>query len=102
MKRDKFLQELNFKLYHEEILMKPKVNKIILSSGRSTNGVDFSLKEMILRMVTNKSLFTSKILLLNPKDSFADPPESGHYDEVKSSSWFKEAEQKECHLPNNI
>ena len=91
MKRDKILQGLNSKFYHEEILMKPKVNKIIMSIVRSTNVVTFSIKETILRMVTNKSLFTPKNLLLNPKDPFIDPPESAHYGEINSSSWFKEA-----------
>ena len=73
-------------MYHEEILMKSKVNKIINSLGRSTNVVTFSIKEMLLRMVTNTSLFTQKNLLLNPQDPFADPPESVYYGEFDSSS----------------
>ena len=73
-----------------------------MSSGCSTNVVTFSIKEMILRMVTNKSLFKPKNLLLNPQDSFADQPESVHYDEVNSGSWFKEAKINKCHLPNQI
>ena len=82
--------------------MKLNVNKNIMSSGRSTNGVTFSIKEMILRMVTNKSLITPTNLLLNPKDAFSDPPESAHYSKVNSGSWFKEAKQKKFHLPNHI
>ena len=73
--------------------MKPSVNKIIMSSGRSTNVVTFSIKEMILRMVTRKSLFTTKNLHLNPKDPFVDPPESACYGEVNYGSWFKEVKK---------
>ena len=82
MKREKFLQRLKFKLYDDEILIKPKVYKIIMSSGRTTNVVIFSIKEMTLHMVTNEGLFTPKNLLLNPKDPFADSPELANYGEV--------------------
>ena len=82
--------------------MKPKVNKTITSSGCSTNVVPFSIKETILRIVTNKSLFTLKNLLLSPKYPFSDPPESAHYGKVNSGSWFKETKQKEYHLTNHI
>ena len=47
MKREMFLQDLNAKLYGKEVLMKPSVENILLSSGRHTNVVTFSFKEMV-------------------------------------------------------
>ena len=72
-KRKMLLQDLNQKLYHNEILMKPRVHNIRLSSGRTTNVVTFSVKEMILRMVMNKSLFCPSNILLDP-DNPCPPP----------------------------
>ena len=90
MKREKFLQKLKFNLYHEEILMKHKVNKSITFSGRSTSVVTFSIKAIILRMVTYKSFSHQTNLLQNPQDPFTDPHESVYYGEADSGSWFKE------------
>ena len=49
-KRKMLLQELNQKLYQNDILMKPRVNNITLSSGRTTNVVTFIIKEMIFQI----------------------------------------------------
>ena len=75
--------------------MKPIIDTVHLSSGRSTNVITFSFKEMILRMVSNRSLFNSKNLLLSPKNPCADPPDSDYYSDVNSGTWFKEAKCRE-------
>ena len=51
--RNKFINDLNMKLYQDQIIMKPIVNPIALSSGRTTNVVTFSFKEMVLNIITN-------------------------------------------------
>ena len=86
MKREKFLQDLNSKIYGKEILMKPKVDYTVLSSGRSTNVVTFSMKEMILRMVMNKSLFSPQNLLLDPDNPCSLPNDSLYVGEVNSDT----------------
>ena len=48
MTRPRLLDDLNAKLYDKEVLMKPRLCRTNLSSGRSTNVVVFSVKEMIL------------------------------------------------------
>ena len=82
--------------------MKPIINTVHLSSGRNTNVVTFSFKEMILRMVSNRSLFNYKNLLLSPENPCADPPDSEYYSDVNTGTWFKEAKLKECTKPNHI
>ena len=62
----------------------------------------FSVKEMILKMVLNKSLFNPSNLLLDPDNPCVSPPESLYVGEVNSGSWMKEAIAKECTLPNHI
>ena len=61
MKRENFIQDLNSKMYGKEIMIKPKVDYTVLSSGRSTNVVTFSVKEIILHMVISRFIFTEKI-----------------------------------------
>ena len=102
MKRATFLQDLNHKLYGKQVLMKPSVDNILLSSGRNTNVVTFSFKEMVLRMVLNKSLFSPPNLLLNPDDPFSSPIESDYVGEVNSGTWMTNAIEKECTLPTHI
>ena len=102
MKREMFLQDLNAKLYGKEVLMKPSVENILLSSGRHTNVVTFSFKEMVLRMVLNKSMFTPQNLLLNPDDPCSLPHVSSYVGEVNTGTWMKNAIEKECTLPNHI
>ena len=101
-RREKFITDLNRKLYQDTIFMKPIVNPILLSSGRSTNVVTFSFKEMILNIVTNRSLFCSDNLLLNPNDPCETPPATDYYGEVNTGTWWKQAIQNECKQPNHI
>ena len=102
IKRDKFIREMNHRLYHGNIMMKPTVSNLNLSSNRVTSVVTFSMKEMILKMITNTSLFHPDNLLLDPNNPCGDPLDSPYYDEVNSGTWFKDAKQKECILPNHI
>ena len=67
--------------------MKPKLQSTVLSSIRTSN-VIFSLKEIILRMVTNKSLFHLDNLLLDPTNPCGDIPDDGFYGDVNSGTWF--------------
>ena len=100
--RDKFISDMNRILYKDCTTMKPIINTVHLSSGRNTNVITFSFKEMILRMVSNRSLFTSKNLLISPDNPCADPPDSEYYSDVNSGTWFKEAKLRECTKPNHI
>ena len=68
--------------------MKPKLRQTLLSSGRTSNVVIFSMKEMILRMVTNKSIFYPGNLLLDPTNPCADSVDDGYYGDVNSGTWF--------------
>ena len=100
--RDKFISDMNNILYKDCSTMKPLINPINLSSGRTTNIVTFSFREMVLRMVTNRSLFTPKNLFLSSKNPFSDPIESEYYSDVNSGTWFKEVKQRECTKSNHI
>ena len=100
--RNIFITDLNRKLYQDQIFMKPIVNPISLSSGRTTNVVTFSFKEMILDIITNQSLFCPDNLLLDPQNPCAPQPESDYYGEVNTGTWWKQAIQNECKEPNHI
>ena len=100
--RHRFIIDLNHKLYQDRIVMKPQVNPIYLSSRRHTNVVTFSFKEIILKIVTDKSLFHPDNLLLDPKNPCKVPTECDYYGEVNTGSWWKEAIQNECKQPNHI
>ena len=82
--------------------MKPSVEPIQLSSGRSTNVARFSLKEMILYMVADRSFFHPQNLLLDTDDPLPDPSKSGYYGEVNTGKWFKEAKHNKCTQPTHI
>ena len=66
--RDSFISDMNQLLYKKPATMKPIVNHVQLSSGRSTNIITFSFTEMVLKMVRNKTLFIPENLLLDPND----------------------------------
>ena len=101
--RKNFLESMDQKLYEGPASnMKPKVCKTVLSSGRSSNVVSFSMKEMILRMVTNKTLFHPGNLLLDPQNPCGDQPDDLYYGDVNTGTWFKNAKINECSLPNHI
>ena len=100
--RERFLTDMNHKLYQDRIIMKPLVNPVTLSSGRSTNVVTFSFKEMILRIVTNKSLFHAENLLIDPKNPCSPPIETEYYGDVNTGTWWKDAIKNECKKPNHI
>ena len=67
LKREKFINNLNQKLYNK-IMIKPKVTLTHLSSRRDTKVVTSGFKEMILSMASNKSLFHLINLLLDPNN----------------------------------
>ena len=103
LNRNNFLDNMNKKLYSKSAsLMKPKLQPTVLSSGRTSNIVIFSMKEMILRMITNKSLLHPDNLLLDPTNLSGDIPDDGFYGDVNSGTWFAEAKMRECSLPNHI
>lgn len=102
MKREMFLRDLHAKLYATEILMKPVMNNILLSSSRHTNVVFISSKEMVLHMVLNKSLFSLQNLRVNLKDPYSYLFESIYVGEVNIGTWMKYAQAKECTLLTHI
>ena len=73
---------MNYILYKNYATIKAIINTIKLSSGRNTNVVTFSLTEMILRMVTKRSLFTPEYFLLSPDNPCGDPIESEYFSDV--------------------
>ena len=103
MQRDKLINCLNRKMYNNRsALMKPKLSLTKLSSGRTTNVVTFSFREMVLKMVANKTLFHPDNLLLDPDNPFADPVDDGYYGDVNSGDWFLHAKTHECKRDNEI
>ena len=102
MKRNKFINDLDQKLYTDRSFMKPIVSPVNLTSGRSTTVVNFSLKDAIIRMVSNKSIFCPKNLLLDPLNPCGPPPISDHYNEVNSGTWHDDARKHECSESNHI
>lgn len=82
--------------------MKLRVNSIRLSLVHTANLVTFSVKEMILRMVTNNNLFCRFNVLLYPESSCSCPHDSMYYGEVNSSTWMTSAISKECSQPNIV
>ena len=103
MNRNNFINSMNQKLYGSSIsMMKPKLKPTVLSSGRTSNVVVFSIKEMILKMVTNKSLFHPDNLLLDPTNPCGDVLDDGYYGDVNTGTWFAEAKSRECTLTNHI
>ena len=103
MSRNKFIESMNKKLYGLSIsLMKPKLKQAVLSSGHTSNVVVFSIKEMILRMITNKSLFHPDNLLLDPSNPCGDVKDDGYYGEVNTGTWFTDTKARECTQPNHI
>ena len=101
--RKQFIESMNKKLYDGPAsIMKPKVCKTVLSSGRTSNVVSFSMREMILKMVTNKTLFHPGNLLLDPKNPCADIADDGCYGDVNTGTWYQTAKKHECTLTNHI
>ena len=60
------------------------------------------MREMILKMVTNKTMFHPGNLLLDPKNPCCDIPDDGYYGEVNTGTWYQNAKKHECTLPNQI
>ena len=76
--RKQSVESMNKKLYDGPASIRNhQVFKTVLSSGRTSNVVSFSMREMILKMVTNKTLFHPGNLLLGPKNPCADIPDDG-------------------------
>ena len=73
--------------------MELKLRLKLLSSGCTSNVVIFSTKEIILCMVTNKSIFHPDNLLLGPTNPCADPLDDGYYGDVNSGKWFTTAKK---------
>ena len=95
MKRENFIQDLNSKINEKEIMMKLKVDFILLSSGCSTKVVTFSVKKMIIRMVMNKRLFSTTNLPLDPDNASSLSNDLLYVGEVNSGTLMKEAVIKE-------
>ena len=94
--RAKFISNMNNTLFLGGVMMKPRIDRIQMSSGRWTSVVTFSLEEMVLRMLTNTSLFRDENLVLDPNDIFAPPKESKYYRDIHDGSWWKEAIKNMC------
>ena len=85
------INDLNHRLYGTRGIMKPSVHNLTLSSDCTSNIVTFSLKDMILRMLTNKSLFHPDNLLFDPNNPCALPNDTLFYGDVNSGSCNQKA-----------
>ena len=94
---------MNKKLYDEPAsLMKPKIYKAVLPSGRISNVIFVSIGEMISKMVTNKTLFHPGNLLLDPKNPCTYITDDGCYGDDNTGTWYQTAKKHECTLHNHI
>ena len=66
------------------------------------NVVSFSMREIILRMVTNKTFFHPGNLLFDPNNPCADISDDRCYGDVNTGTLFKKVKMHECTLPNHI
>ena len=80
------MNDLNNQLCKGQILMKPRVDRVILSSSRPTSVITFPFVQKLLQMVTNKTMFHSEKLLLDPINPFEKPPDTGYYEDVNSGT----------------
>ena len=65
-------------------MMKPKVTLIHMLSGTNTKVVTFDFKEMILNMVSIKSMFHPIQLFLDLDNLYSSPPVSHFYRDVNT------------------
>ena len=100
--RENFINNLNKQMYKNQVRMKPRVDRIILSSSRPTSIVTFPFVQKVLQMVSNKSIFHSQNLLLDPINPTSLPPDTGYYEDVNSGTWHSDAVRKECTKENHI
>ena len=92
--QNNFIESMNKKLYtNSAFIVKPKLRPTLISSGCTSNDVIFSMKEMVLCMVTNKTIFHPGILLLDPTNPCDDPQDDGYYGDVNSGTWFTTAKR---------
>ena len=97
LSRKSLINAMNKKLNYNELYCHPKVTQLTLSSGRVTSIVTFSARDLILKVVNNKSLFKKENILLNVNNPFEVPnPNSTMFGEVNSGSWHEMAVQNEC------
>ena len=66
--------------------MNPRIQNVDVSSSCRTNIVNFSIKDMILCMVANKSLWNPGKLLLDPDNPLSPPKDTLYFGDVKTGS----------------
>ena len=94
--RKGLITEMNKRLNYENLYCHPRVSSVQLSSGRTTSVVTFSARDLILRVVNNKSLFHKDNILLDVNDPFKVPNVGDTIGEVNSGSWHRMAVENEC------
>lgn len=100
--RQHLITSLNKKLNFNELFCHPRVASIALTSGRSTSVVTFSAKDLIMKVLSNKSLLKKENILLDVENPTALPLESGFLGEVNSGSWHKMAVDNICTSENDL
>ena len=99
--RKGLLKKMNEKLNYNKLYCHPKVTQITLSSGRSTSVVTFSAKDLIMKVVTNRSLLKKEHVVLNVDNPFEVPADNCPLQEANSGSWHKNAVKNECREGTN-
>ena len=94
--RKGLITEMNKRLNYENLYCHPRVTPVQLSSGRTTSVVTFSARDLILKIVNNKSLFNKDNILLDINDPFKVPDVGDTIGEVNSGSWHRMAIEHEC------
>lgn len=102
LSRKSLLTRMNNKLNYDKLYCHPKVTPVRLSSGRTTSVVTFSAKDLILKVINDKSLFRAENILLNVNDPCSLPQLSNTISEANTGSWHKEAVEKECTNPKDV
>lgn len=94
--RKGLITKMNKRLNYENLYCHPRVTPVQLSSGRTTSVVTFSARDLILKIVNNKSLFNKDNILLDINDPFKVPDVGDTIGEVNSGSWHRMAIEHEC------
>lgn len=101
-KRKTFIDDISKRLYSNPMFFQPHITQVTLSSSRSTTIVTFSLRDHILKIVTNRNNMNPELLNLDPEAPCKKPVESEFLDELNSGSWHSDTFDLMCKLDNHL
>ena len=101
-KRDKIMKHWYDKCSIPGFSFLPSCKSISLSSGRKVNMTTFSLKNIILQMISDKSFFKSENLIIDPAHPTTVPSNKCDYSEPNTGTWYKNAANSLCSTPKHF